>query len=70
MPANEKLLEDERSELKNRAIFLNRAQRQMVELAIREVCEHRSYVLHAVNVRTNHVHSVVSGVLRARSHHG
>ena len=30
MPANEKLLADERSELKNRAIFLNRAQRQMV----------------------------------------
>jgi|ERR1700687_3545923 len=60
MPANKKLLNDERSELKNGAILLNRAQRQLTELAIREVCEHRGYVLHAVNVRTNHVHSVVS----------
>ena len=60
MPANKKLLNDERSELKNRAILLNRAQRQLTELAIREVCEHRGYVLHAVNVRTNHMHSVVS----------
>jgi len=60
MPANKKLLNDERSELKNGAILLNRAQRELTELAIREVCEHRGYVLHGVNVRTNHVHSVVS----------
>jgi REP element-mobilizing transposase RayT len=60
MPANEKLVADERAELKNAAILLNRAQRDIVQSAIREVCEHRAYALHAINVRTNHVHSVVS----------
>ncbi len=60
MPANNKLLDDERTLLKSLPILLNHAQRNIVALAIREVCEHRGYVLHAVNVRTNHVHSVVS----------
>jgi REP element-mobilizing transposase RayT len=31
-----------------------------VDSAIREVCAHRSWFLHALNVRTNHVHIVVS----------
>jgi REP element-mobilizing transposase RayT len=60
MPANIKLIEDEKAELKNPGITLNRAKRAVVERAIREVCEHRGYRLHAVSVRTNHVHSVVS----------
>jgi REP element-mobilizing transposase RayT len=60
MPANRKLLADERAELVTPAAVLNRTQRGVVELAIREVCKHGSYLLHAVNVRTNHVHSVVT----------
>jgi REP element-mobilizing transposase RayT len=60
MPASRKLLADEKRDLQNPAVMLNRDQRGVVELAIREVCEHRAYVLHALNVRTNHVHSVVS----------
>ena len=60
MPANIKVIEDERAELKNPGITLNRAKRAVVERAIREVCQHRGYLLHAVNVRTNHVHSVVA----------
>jgi REP element-mobilizing transposase RayT len=60
MAANERLLDEEKAELKHAAIVLNLAQREVVELAIREVCEHRAYVLHAINVLTNHVHSVVS----------
>ena len=43
MSANEKLLEDERSELKHTPVKLKNAQRIAVEEAIREVCEHRSY---------------------------
>ena len=35
-------------------------QRGSVDNAIREVCEHRRWLLHAINVRTNHVHVVVS----------
>ena len=60
MPGNRKILAEEQAELKNSAILLNRAQRDVVESAIRQVCEYRGYLLHAVNVRTNHVHSVVT----------
>lgn len=35
-------------------------QREVVEAAIRDVCAHRGWTLHALNVRTNHVHLVVS----------
>ena len=34
----------------------------MVEQAVREVCLHRRYRLRAINVRTNHVHSIVSAL--------
>ena len=34
--------------------------RKAVEIAIREVCKHRKWTLRAINVRTNHVHVVVS----------
>ena len=60
MPANPKLLNEETAELRHRATLLSNDQRQVVELAIGEVCDFRDYVLHAVKVRTNHVHSVVS----------
>lgn len=60
MPPNKKILADEKSELSSAVLLLNPAQRKIVELAIREVCEHRRYLLHALNVRTNHVHSVIS----------
>lgn len=33
--------------------------REVVQSAIREVCEHRCWQFHAVNVRTNHVHAVI-----------
>jgi len=36
--------------------------RGVVERAIREVCSVRGYGLHAVNVRTNHAHSVVASI--------
>jgi REP element-mobilizing transposase RayT len=38
--------------------------RAHVEEAIREVCRHRKYGLPAINVRTNHVHAVVSAAIR------
>jgi REP element-mobilizing transposase RayT len=59
MPPNRKLVEDERLELRHAAVTLNKAQRVVVEDAIREVCEHRND-LQAVDARTNHVHSVVT----------
>ena len=45
-------------------ILLNSVRRRVVEKAIREVCKFRGYELHALNVRTNHVHMVISaGIL-------
>jgi len=41
---------------------LNKRQRTIVEQAVREVCKHRRYETRAINVRTNHAHSVVSGL--------
>jgi REP element-mobilizing transposase RayT len=41
-------------------VILDAKQRTAVATAIREVCSHRSWILRAVNVRTNHVHAVVS----------
>ena len=60
MPANRKILSDERVELKTKPVFLNKHQRAIVGAAIKEVCQERKYALYAVNVRTNHVHVVVN----------
>jgi REP element-mobilizing transposase RayT len=60
MPANERLREEEKSDLRQDPIILNTAQRVVVESAIREVCQYRHYGLLAVNARTNHIHSVVT----------
>jgi REP element-mobilizing transposase RayT len=62
MPANRRLLEEEKSALRHEPVILNHQQREVVELAIREVCVHRNYLLHAVNARSNHIHSVVSSL--------
>jgi REP element-mobilizing transposase RayT len=60
MPENKHLLQEEQFELKHPPVTLSPKQRDVVEKAIREVCDYRSYHLFAVNVRTNHAHSVVS----------
>ena len=41
-------------------LILDLRQRKSVEAAIRETCEFRKWALLALNVRTNHVHTVVS----------
>jgi REP element-mobilizing transposase RayT len=47
--------------LRHAAIDFRAEERSAVDRAIRRVCEHRHWPLHAVNVRSNHVHVVVSG---------
>ena len=64
MPANKRLREEEKSGLIQDPINLNKAQRVVVESAIREVCEYRNYGLMAVNASTNHVHSVVTAACK------
>jgi hypothetical protein len=41
-------------------LLLDAAKRGAVEAAIREHCAHRHWLLHALNVRTNHVHNVLT----------
>ncbi len=48
--------------LKGPPFLLNAASRNLVEEAIEEVCRYRGWSLIAMNVRTNHVHIVVSGI--------
>ena len=43
------------------ACRLTPEQREAVELQVAETCRHRSWKLHAVNCRSNHIHVVVSG---------
>jgi REP element-mobilizing transposase RayT len=53
-----------RTKLKHAPVLLNHLQRTVVERAVRGVCDHREYVLLAVNVRTNHVHAVVTAMCK------
>ncbi len=48
--------------LKSEPVVLDAKRRFSVEAAIREVCAFRNWILYALNVRTNHVHVVVSAL--------
>ena len=56
---NERWYEYNERLLKSPPFKLNAMARKTVEAAIREVCETRAWHLFALNVRTNHAHSVV-----------
>jgi REP element-mobilizing transposase RayT len=47
------------------AITLDVEQRRLVERTVAQHCQHRRWMLHAVNCRSNHVHVVVSAPGRA-----
>jgi REP element-mobilizing transposase RayT len=53
-----------KEEAKQHPFILTKPMRGIVEAAIKELCERRSYRLQAVNVRTNHAHAVVSAQMR------
>jgi len=57
-----RLEEAEAKQLKHPPVTLNARQRRVVEGAVREVCLHRKYLLRGINVRTNHVHTVVTAM--------
>lgn len=46
--------------LKHPPVELDAARRSAVEAAIRDTCEKRDWSLQAINVRTNHIHAVVT----------
>ena len=57
---NEKRRLSNRALLKTEPVLLNAARRLSVENAVRETCAYKEWILRAINVRTNHVHVVVS----------
>jgi hypothetical protein len=56
---NRKWLEYNRRQLKSPPFVLNAKARKIVDTAIRGVCDYRGWPLYAVNVRTNHAHTVI-----------
>ena len=50
----------ERSMLKHGPVLLDAARRTIVRAMVQEVADHRDWTLHAIEVRSNHVHVVVS----------
>ena len=57
---NEKWLAHNQELLIAQPLILKARHRKAVEAAIRETCDIRKWSLQAVNVRTNHIHTVVS----------
>jgi len=53
--------------LKGDPAYLFAARRRSVKQAIRETCHRRGWYLHAVNIRTNHAHSVVAAAAKKPS---
>ena len=60
IPANETWHRYNERQLRLAPLTLGPKQRKSVEAAIRETCEMRNWSLLAFNVRTNHVHTIVS----------
>jgi REP element-mobilizing transposase RayT len=56
-----------RKEMTRDPFVLNTAQRFAVDAEIKKVCLIRQYILHALNVRTNHLHAVVSAQIKPES---
>ena len=65
LPPNTMWQEHIRNQMKTHPLILGATERGSVEKAIRETCQIRKWDLHACNVRTNHVHAVVTANRRA-----
>jgi REP element-mobilizing transposase RayT len=60
IPPNDNWKRYNAASLKQPPVYLDQQRRAAIEKAIRETCEIRGWVLLAFNVRTNHIHVVVS----------
>jgi len=58
---NSGLHKKEQTSLKNPPVVLYKNVREVVLKAILRVCHHRNWIAHAIHVRSNHIHIVVSG---------
>lgn len=57
---NDAIQNSDRKRMRRDSVVLNAEMRRAVEVTIRNVCNFRDWTLYALNVRTNHVHVVVS----------
>ena len=57
---DESLRREARSLMTQEPVFLDETQRAIVDRTIREVIAFRMWTLHALNVRTNHIHIVLT----------
>jgi REP element-mobilizing transposase RayT len=62
---NEKWRHYNEQRLKAKPLILKAQHRKSIEAAIRETCTVRKWLLQAINVRTNHIHTVVSANRKA-----
>ena len=60
LPANQNWLRHNKAQLKCKPLVLASKERKCVAKAITETCKIRKWLLQALNIRTNHVHTVVS----------
>ncbi len=58
--ADVRLEQAARGQMKAAPVTLTESQRRIIDDAVRVTCGEKAWILHAVNVRTNHVHVVVS----------
>ena len=49
-----------RGQMSEMAVRLDKAQREIVNRAVEDHCNHRNWLIHAVNCRSNHCHVVVT----------
>src|ERR1044072_8330334 len=59
LPDNPNWKQFSQKKLEHPPVILNASQRRSVEKAVRDTCEKRCWDLHALNVRTNHIHAVI-----------
>ena len=64
LPGNQKRKQYNQRLLKPRPVRLDARQRAAVQSAIKETCEIRKWDLWVSNIRTNHVHTVVSALCK------
>jgi REP element-mobilizing transposase RayT len=55
-------LKTNQNRLEAKTVILTARQRACVKRAIKETCRTRGWTLHSLNVRTNHIHAVISAI--------
>ena len=60
LPPNKKWQDFNAELLKHKPVRLNKEMRSSVENALRENCEIKNWRIYALNVKTNHIHSVIA----------